>query len=222
MGSSFGPVLANIFLVFCECRIPDDLWLRLYRRFVDDTFALLDSRDGALAFWGCLNELHPSLHFTMESEDDGQLPFMDVRVRKEENVFTTAIYRKPTFTGLYTRWDSYGPTSSPWADFEKEPQKKVSLHSAGNIYFFRSNCRTNITEHEITCCHSQKLSKVGFSKPSFRRPLRVVDTVVATVLASFPSQFVVVALVTRMHAHVQIRDIDQSQASCTRQRRRGR
>ena len=44
-----------------------------------------------------------------------------------------------------------------------------------------------------------------------------MDTVVATVLASFPSQFVVVALVTRMHAHVQIRDIDQSQASCSRE-----
>ena len=44
-----------------------------------------------------------------------------------------------------------------------------------------------------------------------------MDTVVATVLASFPSQFVVVALVTRMHAHIQIRDvIDQSQASCSR------
>ena len=56
MGSPLGPVLANIFLGFCECRIPDDLWPRLYLRFVDDTFALLDSRDGALAFLGCLNE----------------------------------------------------------------------------------------------------------------------------------------------------------------------
>ena len=111
MGSPLGPVLANIFLGFCECRIPDDLWPRLYRRIVDDTFALLDSRDGALAFLKCLNEFHSSLQFTMESEDDGQLPFMDVRVRKEENVFTTAVYRKPTFTGLYTRWDSYCPTS---------------------------------------------------------------------------------------------------------------
>ena len=107
-------MLANIFLGFCECRIADDLWPRLYRRFVDDTFALLDSRDGALAILGCLNELHPSLHFTMESEDDGQLPFMDVRVRKEGNVFTIltiAIYRNRPFTGLYTRLDSYGPTN---------------------------------------------------------------------------------------------------------------
>ena len=53
----------------------------------------------------------------MESEDDGQLPFMDVRVRKEENVFTTAVYWKPTFTGLYTRWDSYCPIS-----------QKIALH----------------------------------------------------------------------------------------------
>ena len=60
--------------------------------------------------------------------------------------------------------------------------EKVSLHSAGNICFFRSNGRESNTEHEFTCCHSQKLSKVGFSKPSFRRPLRVIDTVVATVL----------------------------------------
>ena len=35
--------------------------------------------------------------------------------------------------------------------------------------------------------------------------------------ASFPSQFVVLAVVTRMHAHVQIRDIDQSQASRSRE-----
>ena len=62
-----------------ECSIPTDLWPRLHRRFVDATFALLDSRDGALAFLGNLNELHPSLHFTMESEDDGQLTFTQAR-----------------------------------------------------------------------------------------------------------------------------------------------
>ena len=41
----------------------------------------------------------------------GRLPFMDVLVRREQDRFTTSVYRKPTFTGLYTRWDSYCPTS---------------------------------------------------------------------------------------------------------------
>ena len=44
-------------------------------------------------------------------EEDGRLPFLDVLVRKEEKGFSTAIYRKPTFTGLYTRWDSYCSTN---------------------------------------------------------------------------------------------------------------
>ena len=59
----------------------------------------------------CLNSLHRALKFSMESEEDGKLPFMDVLVRREETGFTTAVCRKPTFTGLYTRWDSYCSTS---------------------------------------------------------------------------------------------------------------
>ena len=98
----------------------------------------------------------------------------------------------------------------------KSTRKKFRSTQPATFFFFRSNGRTNTTEHEFTCCHSQKLSKVGFSKLFFRRPLCVVDTVVATVLASFPSQLVMVTVVTRMHAHCQIRDIDQSQASRSR------
>ena len=83
----------------------------MYRRFVDDTFSVVSSRGEALEFLQCLNSLHPSLRFTMEGEEDGRLPFLDVLVRKEEKGFSTAIYRKPTFTGLYTRWDSYCSTN---------------------------------------------------------------------------------------------------------------
>ena len=158
MGSPLGPVLANIFLGFCECRIPDDLWPRLYRRFVDDTFALLDSRDGALAFWGCLNESYPSLHFTMESEDDGLLPFMDARVRKE-NVFTTAIYRKPTFTGLYTQWDSYGPTS----------QKIALVHSL--VQRARKICSPQYLDGEVKSVQST-FEKNGYPGPIVSRVIQ--------------------------------------------------
>ena len=111
MGSPLGPVLANIFLGFHESRIPESQWPRLYRRFVDDTFSLVESRDSAVKFLHCLNDLHPGvLKYTMKGEEERRLPFMDVLVRREQNRFTTSVYRKPTFTGLYTRWDSYCPT----------------------------------------------------------------------------------------------------------------
>ena len=59
IGSPLGPVLAKIFLGFHESRIPESQLPRLYRRFVDDTFALVESRSSAEKFLKCLNGLHP-------------------------------------------------------------------------------------------------------------------------------------------------------------------
>ena len=110
MGSSLGPTLANIFVGFQESRIEDEKWPRFYRRFVDDTFSVFLDEDQALAFFRVLNQLHPALQFTMESEADAKLPFMDVLVQRRNGRFLRSVYRKPTFTGLYTRWDSFAPT----------------------------------------------------------------------------------------------------------------
>ena len=34
---------------------------------------------------------------------------MDVLVTKSNNKFITSVYRKPTFTGQYSHWNSFGP-----------------------------------------------------------------------------------------------------------------
>jgi len=34
--------------------------------------------------------------------------FLDVKIEKDTNKFLTSVYRKPTFIGQYTRWDSFG------------------------------------------------------------------------------------------------------------------
>ena len=52
----------------------------MYRRFVDDTFSVVDLRERALQFLDCLNGLHKALKITMESEEEGQLPFLEVLV----------------------------------------------------------------------------------------------------------------------------------------------
>ena len=51
MGSPLGPVLANIFLGYCESRIPDELLPEIYRRFADDTFSLFLREAEPLNCW---------------------------------------------------------------------------------------------------------------------------------------------------------------------------
>ena len=37
------------------------------------------------------------------------LPFLDVFAEKPNTGFLTSVYRKPTFTGQYIRWNSFCP-----------------------------------------------------------------------------------------------------------------
>ena len=109
MGSPLGPTLANIFVGYMETKIPVSEFPLLYHRFVDDTFAIFEGNTSAVEFFDKLNGLHPNLQFTMESENEGKLPFMDVEVKKMGAELRRTVYRKPSFTGLYTRWDSFCP-----------------------------------------------------------------------------------------------------------------
>ena len=90
MGSPLGPILANIFLGFHERQLlkkfPKPF---IYWCYVDDTFVSFSSRSEALNFFHKLNDLHPSLSFTMEEENNNKLPFLDVLVERSESVFLT-------------------------------------------------------------------------------------------------------------------------------------
>ena len=110
MGSPLGPILANIFVGHCESKIDEQLWPQFYNRFVDDTFSIFPAEDQADMFHKALNKVHPALRFTVEAESEGKLPFMDVLVHRKHDL-TRSVYRKPTFTGLYSRWDSFPPTN---------------------------------------------------------------------------------------------------------------
>ena len=77
---------------------------------VDDTFTLFRNKDTAIKFLHYLNSWHDNIQFTIEFENNQQIPFLDVSIKHlDNNSFSTSIYRKKTFTGLYTKWDSFAP-----------------------------------------------------------------------------------------------------------------
>jgi len=106
MGSPLCPVLVNIFVGNHESLLFDSTTKPyMYRRYVDDTFAIFKTENDNEIFYNKLNLLHPSLKFTMEQATDGTLPFLEVKIEKDTNKFLISVYRKPTFIGQYTRLD---------------------------------------------------------------------------------------------------------------------
>ena len=79
--------------------------------FVDDMFSVFPCWSDSEQFVHLLNDLHPALRLTLGEERDGKLSFMDVFLERVPGGFQQSVYLKPTFTGLYTRWDFFAPTS---------------------------------------------------------------------------------------------------------------
>lgn len=113
MGSPLGPTLANAFLAHYEqkwlAECPRDFKPYLYRRYVDDSFLLFQNGAQLTDFRSYLNTKHVNMQFTSEIEADDKLAFLDVLVERIGDKFVTSIYRKPTFSGVYTNFKSYLP-----------------------------------------------------------------------------------------------------------------
>ena len=111
MGSPLGPSLASTFLAHYE-----QIWLNdcpnefkpvYYKRYVDDIFVLFRSPHHLEKFNEYLNTKHANIKFTSEKEVNGSLPFLDVLILRNKKGFTTAVYHKPTFSGVYSNFNSF-------------------------------------------------------------------------------------------------------------------
>ena len=51
------------------------------------------------------------MSITIENEKQNRLSFLDVQVIPEDKIFTNSVYRKPTFSGVYTHFDRFLPST---------------------------------------------------------------------------------------------------------------
>ena len=82
--------------------------IHFYRRYVDDTFCLFNDEKDALEFFQHINDKHPNIRFTMETEINHKLPFLDVLLDNSNPLsLVTSVFRKSTYTGLLTNFLSF-------------------------------------------------------------------------------------------------------------------
>ena len=108
MGNPLSPVLSNIFMEFFENKYlsrikpPEVVWLR----YVDDILCLWPRNQNVDDFLENLNSLVPSIKFTVEVENEGILPFLDVLIHRDDRNLRFSIYRKPTNISSYVHYYS--------------------------------------------------------------------------------------------------------------------
>ena len=80
---------------------------KVWERHVDDVFSII--RNSNLDdFFQHINSLHPKTKFTMETEQNSQLPFLDTLIqRNSNNTISVRVYRKPTHTDQYLKFTSH-------------------------------------------------------------------------------------------------------------------
>ena len=82
-----------------------------YRRYFDDIFVLFSFPEHLKPFQSNLNSRHGNRSFTIENEKDNRVFFLDVNIIREQGKFTTSVYYKQTFSGIFTYFYSFLPST---------------------------------------------------------------------------------------------------------------
>ena len=133
MGSPVSVIVANLVMEDIEERALSSFHAppRFWRRYVDDTCTALP-RDLITSFHEHLNSIDRNIQFTVEKESDGQLPFLDVLVtREEDGTISTSVYRKPTHTDQYLAFESHHPMGHKRAVVRTLMHRAEALCSSG-------------------------------------------------------------------------------------------
>ena len=115
-------------------------------------------------FRSYLNSKHPSISFTCDLEENDILPFLDVKVQRSGSQFVTSIYRKPTFTGLFSKYHAFSPIKN-----------KENLISTLTVRSFRI-CSNYIL-------FDQEIKKLKSILQSNGYPLKFIERVVGSMLS---------------------------------------
>ena len=108
MGSSLGPVLANVIMTEFERllvgKLIKDGLIKFYIRYVDDTLVLAKAED-IDNIMKQFNSFDKSMQFTNDRFEDDVVHFLDIKINGSE----TNLYYKTTHTGQYCDFSSQTP-----------------------------------------------------------------------------------------------------------------
>ena len=156
MGSPVSPVVANLCMEIIEesaisaSATPPKVW----KRYVDDSFVII-KKNSVSTFHDTLNSIDPKISFTIETENNGQISFLDTLLSRKDGVVTIDVYRKSTHTDRYL-------------DFYSHHEKKHKISTASTLLNRASNLpSTSAGKSKELIYVSNALESNGYPPPVF-------------------------------------------------------
>ena len=115
MGFPLGPILGNAFLChfqkqwLSEC--PPDFLPKVFKRYFDDIFVMFLFQSHLKHFVNYMNTKHPNIKFTSEFEQNDFFFFLDVKITRSNDQLITSVFRKATFSGVFTNFKNVMPVA---------------------------------------------------------------------------------------------------------------
>ena len=129
MGSPVSAIMANMVVEHLEQQALATTTIspRFWKRYVDDVCsAIKPSQIDSLQ--SHLNSCQPSIQFTIETETNGSIAFLDTQMtRGAHGQLSTTVHRKPTHTDRYLSYDSHHPVQ------HKEAVARSLMDRASNL-----------------------------------------------------------------------------------------
>ena len=155
MGSPPAPMFANGWLSKFDPIVKGDA--KLYKRYMDDILRSIKRSEIARKLQE-INSIHPSLKFTIETETEGKLPFLDMLIIRMAGKLSSTWYNKPTDTGLIMNYHSLAP---------KKYKRSVV---AGFVYRIHRACSTWLNFSDSLCKAKRVLERNQYP-PDFYEPI---------------------------------------------------
>ena len=138
-GSLLGPTLANIFLCHHKTmwlkNCPKDLKPVYHKRYVDGIFVLFEKQEQVLRFVNYMNKSHKNIKFSFEK--DNAFSFLNVKMCREKDKFTTSVFRKDTISGAYTNFSDFAGLEHKFALEYTLLHKSFMIKSDFSKFYFQ-------------------------------------------------------------------------------------
>ena len=130
---------------------------KVWERHVDDIFSII-RKSNLHDFFQHIDCLHPKTKFTMETEENSQLPFLDTLIqRNSDNTISVRVYRKPAHTDQYLKFTSQARKASSHhysteqrtssATLPTKKKKKIISQQYFKLMVTQRNSSTTQLEH---------------------------------------------------------------------------